>query len=940
MNAVNTVPEPAPSGEPVIKHPDDYTGPMFSREVIEEFQKFSKEPWLAVVRRASTWHYHTQQNPTLPKVEELTPFDVPAVRAIRGISPGETWEQFAKKCNLNLSRRLDETNPWLPGFVNKSDDRPTSWNRSNAGSPLADNAGCQEAFVKMLKEDCPFGASTGLGAAGNTLAHSAIGTMVTEDIVTLGEIVDQLAKLHRFWFKPLGAEYLDAEFRYGKHLCLLTGLGFGVVRAVASRLKDYYEGLDFWETCHEDQLRESAMVARRIHGYPMGLLRVDGAKLTAFLERRSCAPGDWFTLVILTHILKYARFSHVSDRGCPVVQVIRDGRRNLFYLDATQLRASFGMSQNTKLRIDVLKALGLPTSVNADFPPPSTSVLGIFDMLRPTDLCELRSLDDLIHLAVPRAVELVPTMKYIGEYMFVDYGIGATNVAHIDYDSGKVVIEEILTGLDIGAIQWPEGALTKSELMTWKSCLPKEVKPMLPSETVFKYIRNCNDLGMVRARNAIFDTWILLNLARPKLAGTKLGNSMVNEYPIGMILPMGHTKEETTNQGKTNLGRIMLHTICPNVPVIIPSRSSSAPAQRAAASPLDDYGTAIYDEFQLPSSHEHFLAQAGLQSLATGGTVTPGRAMENSKGVKLKHSMVICAKISAFPVDIRNRSFCFFMDTIDDKSRCTDEELTIIGTGVAASTVRMNALAWMDRIGFVEKLNTIVPKASKHNRFSAFIAVAVALCQAAGGTEKEVYDYFEACANKCEDQHLKATESGLADEIGANGEFSARHFFSQCTVSTLEIIARNDGKMWGAAEMLRKMVEDQDQRRYSDVLREYHIKESTAVQKFCNAVKDGKMVIDGWKIESYHDPRSPTEKRRYYRMVRGNFNCDPTAPSAEELNAHFKAGEAPVAAQAPTGTQADVIKDNLKRDTASDIKDVAQNPDKYGSDKPQPNRNK
>lgn len=912
-------------GEPVIKNPDDYTGPMFSREVIEEFQKFSKEPWLAIVRRASTWNYYTQQNPTLPKVEELTPFDVPAVRAIRGISPGETWEQFAKKCNLNLSRRLDETNPWLPGFVNKSDDRPTSWNRSNAGTPLETSEGCQMAFVKELKEVCPYGASPGLGAAGNALAHSAIGTMVSEDVTTLGEIVDQLAKLHRFWFKPLGAEYLDAEFRYGKHLCLLAGLGFNVIRAVAMTLKDFYEGWDFYATCTDEQLRESVMVARRIHGYPIGLLRMDGAKLTDFLENRGCVPGDWFTICVLLHVLKYARFSY-RGRGkvASVIQVIVDGRRNVLELDGSQVDCAFGMSKNIKLRTDVLKALGLPTSVPAQngsgFATPAARIMAIFDMLRPSDLCKLRSLDDLNHIAVPRAVQLVPTMKYIGEYLFVDYGVGVTNVARIDYNSGKVVVEDILTGLDIGAIGWPEGELTKADLMTWKSCLPKEVIPQLPSETVFKYIRNCNDLGMPRARNAIFDTWILLNLARPKLAGTKLGNAMVNEYPIGMILPMGHTKEETTNQGKTNLGRIMLHTICPNVPVIIPSRSSSAPAQRAAASSLDEYGTALYDEFQLPSSHEHFLAQAGLQSLATGGTVTPGRAMENSKGVKLKHSMVICAKIGAFPVDIRNRSFCFFMDTIDDNSRCTDEELTIIGTGVAASTVRMNALAWMDRIDFVEKLNAIVPKASKHNRFSAFIAVAVALCQANGGTEKEVYDYFEACANKCEDQHIKATESGLADEIGANGEFSARHFFNQCTVSTLEIIARKDGKLWGAAEMLRKMVEDQDQRRFSDVLREYHIKESTAVQKFVRGVMDGKMVIDGWKVESHEHPGKMSTKtngskshRRYYRLTQAEDHA-------------YVAG----------GISKEDFAESMKRDTSADIRSVAANPEAFMSDKPLP----
>lgn len=195
MNAVNTAPTPAPSGVPVIENADDYTGPMFSREVIEEFQKFSKEQWIAVVRRAAIWHYYTTINTTLPKVEELTPFDVPAVRAIRSIGENETWEQFAKKCNLNLARRLDETNPWLPGFVNKSDDRPTSWNRSNAGTPLESNGAVQEAFVKELKDVCPFGAASALGAAGHTLAHSAIGTMPTEDVATLGEVIETLMDL-------------------------------------------------------------------------------------------------------------------------------------------------------------------------------------------------------------------------------------------------------------------------------------------------------------------------------------------------------------------------------------------------------------------------------------------------------------------------------------------------------------------------------------------------------------------------------------------------------------------------------------------------------------------------------------------------------------------------------------------------------------------------
>ena len=843
-----------PEGPPVITDANQYTGPLFKADLLEVFRAYLKEKWVATVQRAATWNYYSNLHPTLPKIHDLTPFDVPAIMAIRNINAGETWPEFAKRCNLKLERRNDENNPWLPSFVSKNPDNPTSWNRSIADTPLETNQGVQVAFVKLLKDASPYGGGTGLtGSVDLSKAFSAVGTMPTDDIPILGEILDAFLDLHRFWFRPLGADYLDPEFHYGKPLCLLGGLGFNSIRVAAQKLRPCYEGWDYWESCTDEKLHESVLSARRIHGYPLALLRIDASTLTNFLIRWDCAPGDWFTPSILLHILKYARFSY-RGRGTesPVIQIIRDGHRNLIPLDRSQLSQEFGMNANIKLRTDLLHALGLPASV----PSGQTSscaearILSIINMLRPSDLCKLRAVDELTHLAIPKAVRLVPTMKHVGEYMFVDYGVGATNVARIDYETGDVVIEDVLTGLDIGAINWPECEMTDAERMTWAACLPKKVEPMLPSETVFKYVHNCNDLGFKRARDAVFNAWVVVDLCRNHLAGSELGNALVVEFPIAMILPMGHTKDDTTNQGKTNLGRIMMHAVCPNVPVIIPSRSSSAPAQRAAASPLDEFGTAFYDEFQLPSSHEHFLAQAGLQSLATGGTVTPGRALENSKGYKLKHSMVICAKISAFPVDIRNRSFCFFMDVLTDETRCSDKELAIIGTGVASNTVRMNAMAWIEKIDFVEKIKKFMPRATKYNRFPAFTAVAIALCCAKGGTEQELFDYFEACSLKCEDQHAKSTESGLSDEIGANGQLCFIRYLTSCSEKTLaELSAASKAVPMTAQDMCLALIQDSNARRYEHVLREYHASTRSAETRFALQVKAGKLVRDGHRAD-------------------------------------------------------------------------------------------
>jgi hypothetical protein len=315
-----------------------------------------------------------------------------------------------------------------------------------------------------------------------------------------------------------------------------------------------------------------------------------------------------------------------------------------------------------------------------------------------------------------------------------------------------------------------------------------------------------------------------------------------------MVLPMGHTKEETTNQGKTNLACIMMHSVCPGVPVTIASRSTSAPSQRTAAWPLARYGAAIYDEFQLPSSHDHFLAQAGLQSFATGSEGGPGQVLENHGAIKLKHPMAICAKIAAFPPDVINRSLCFFMDKLTAESRCTDEELTIIGTGVAANTIRMNALAWIREVNFVEKVKDMLPKSTDDCRFGAYYTVMVALCRAKGGTEQDVIDYLRTCKLKCEDQHRKASQSGLADEIGANGTLDVLRYLEECSEFTInEIIREQDirKKIWRSTELVKTIIEDNGTRRFNDVLKEYHIKESAVVAKFAGMAAEGKLVIDG-----------------------------------------------------------------------------------------------
>ena len=461
-----------------------------------------------------------------------------------------------------------------------------------------------------------------------------------------------------------------------------------------------------------------------------------------------------------------------------------------------------------------------------------------------------------------------------------------------------------------------------AELATWKACLPKKVELKLPSETTFHYVRNCNDLGFPRARNALFDALVLMNVCRREMAGSIMGNSLVAEFPIAMVLPMGHTKEETTNQGKTNLARIMINAIRPGVPVTIASRSSSAPAQRAAAFPLEAYGTAIYDEFQLPTSHDHFLAQAGLQSLCTGGVATPGRANENSEGVKLKFSFAICAKISAFPPDIRNRAMCFFMDILDDKSRCSNEEMLVITTNVASNTVRMNAVAWAKRINFVDKIKDMEPMGSPHFRFAAFLRCAVSLCIAGGGTEQEVYDYLAACSKKCDDQHAKATESGLSDDIGANSAFSMVYYFDNISDHSLGILENASlTKAYTAQDLAFEIIKNGESRRIENVRREYgNIKEAAITARFFREVSEGKLINGDYKVVFAEYSGATSKKtngtessRKRYRVIRQQ-DCGPVdgSPTAHDLEAH------------------------LKQDTVALIQDLANHPEKYRYDKPTP----
>lgn len=774
--------------------------------------------------------------PDAPDVDAIVPADIYAVLTINNYDAEnkETWAEFvARKTKINISR-AEAHDPFLANWNSKNETKQNPW-VGDTGELAAEY---QEAVNRALRHAAPI--STGEDPM------EAVGTPPISEDGILKDIVASLSVVSPIVAEGMGESTDDnmVEFRWSRALVMLAGLGFDSLRFFAKKMSRTESEWDYWATCTDHELRTDVLKAREVSGYPMALLRADYVAL-----QRICADGTlsprWIKASLAVHIFKYVRLIENYKDGKPALWMAHKGSFAHVLFDNEAMTQTLADPINRNLRQSICMHLGIRQERGRNRQDIDEKIDQVLARLHPCDFARVRDLKTSPYLIVPPAVKICAAHERKVEYKWIDTGIEVTGVAAIDLETGKVE-ETVIDGPATISLNWPRGYMTEADNKTWWANLPRVVTPLLPSQFIKLIVRNICTLGHPNGYYPLLDAAILIDLIREELAGTTVGNSLVTEYPLMMIYPMGHTKETTTNQGKTNLARIIGNIFANGLPVTPCSKSPSAPAQRVMSSGMERYGTAIIDEFQLPESHDHFLAQAGLQSFATGSKGGPGRVGENSEGFKLQHPLLFTCKIAAFPPDVRNRTIPTFMDIVTDESRCSPEDLSLMTSGKLSYAIRLAALMWIHKTEFIQKVSALRLAQGKL-RYDGHMTVATHL---AGGDATAINAYLIDAEAQCEHQMLLADASGLADNIGVAGKFDPYYFFCECSDLTLKIVCdMTNSDQVTCLPSMKAIIEDNGSRKFADIVRANGGKERSLLLQWSDAIKNGIMERpDGWKL--------------------------------------------------------------------------------------------
>lgn len=234
------------------------------------------------------------------------------------------------------------------------------------------------------------------------------------------------------------------------------------------------------------------------------------------------------------------------------------------------------------------------------------------------------------------------------------------------------------------------------------------------ADILMRSFTNLNTLGEPEGYKALINAILTIDLARKDLEGSAIGEVIAQEYPLLYVLPMG----STFSCGKSTFGRELGRALVPDLPLTIMNQSEAAAAQHELADTIKTHGTAALDAFQIPNSSAHFLNGAGLQALATGASVAPGKVSEDDEGVHLSHPLVLIGKAALAPESIVLRAVPTFLGELRDFS---PESFPSHAIGDA---VRQAHLQWMQDTKCVEHMRQYLMMESDLFRFYGHYTLA------------------------------------------------------------------------------------------------------------------------------------------------------------------------------------------------------------------------
>jgi len=812
----------------------------FSEDFINALKKtehVKPEDIQALLEEYKTWRTTC---PGAPEPKDLIPDHSPTVmgRESFNLASNDNWDNFHRRIKNQVEVEKDAQNPFIPFWHSKSPDKPTPWVK-DTGEKLSSD--CQGKLSLHFR---------GVTPLLNDKVENLLDLLPVEsdDIQTYDSIVETMTHFLPIYVSPMG-DYSDIDWRWSKTLCILAGLGMRGVRIFAKRMAETSEEDEWnhWATCDDAELKQEIIKSRSTSYYPFGLLRTDYPKIVRILENHSAEKvPTWLQVLLLTHIIKHTRF-YPNYNGHPAIFAAYRTTSSMIQLHDSCIAQHLNSPANQSVLQTLCSILDVHLGTTKSRTPLQIVAKACFKHILPCQLARPVDLSYHPDLIPPPGVTFSLAFEKRSEYRWINPGILVNNVGSIDTNTGIVTPRSYISGSKALTLNWPRREVPEDEMATWFANLPKEVKPELPSTILRRHIRNINDLGYPEGFNALVDSLILTNLVRRQLAGSEIGKLIRIEFPIVVILPVRGEKDAATNQGKTNVARILCGALVPGIPVMQVVRGSSPPSQRSMATTLEQYGTAIYDEFVLPSGFDHFLNQQGLQLLATGGVATPGKALENSPGVQLKYPLFLVCKFDSFPPDIKNRMLPIFLEELNSDTRSNQNELGLIMTGLIGMQVRLSALAWIKEHDFIAKVRAGTARSGEFFRYNGHVSVAEAMT----GRMYPIQDYLMAAKAQCDKQYLEADMTGLIADVGGTGSFDTKYFFETCQDETLgTLFATAKVRPLRVLDTLRAIIEDGGRRSFDSVLRQHNIREHSAVVRFTQQLeKRGAYAKHGWVLE-------------------------------------------------------------------------------------------
>jgi len=827
--------------------------PEFPPEIRHFLKKIQRQSDETIATLTTLYLSQQPEIEGMPRIGALTEADAVAVELLPSYSTTQdkNWAGLRARADRCKQHEDDAGNPMLPRWISKTDDRQSPW--LNDMGMISDTA--KSALTTICRMASPH---------KNARWQDLLGLAPTDNMDFLEDICHAICNQNPFFIRDLG-EGPDPDWRWCMTMAMLGGLGTAAVRRILLSKSGIEEDLDFWVNCTEEELTRDILKCQQISGVPIALLRCEWPRIQRALAEEDFTGPDGKPHVpqtmiacMLVHVFKHCRFILNSDPDENRVVVAHKGSFGRY--DIPKVDQPFLSGTNKALARDICYALGFPFPNGKNDNWVAKAVTAIFSVLKPSDLPLTRpSSEKCVYIPAP-STYMMQMKERASASKWVDTGVAVRNVAYIDLETGDVDKDYFVTGADTIMYDWPKRMTDASVVRNWRAQLPTKIVPELGADVIMRRILNVNTLGETEGYKALINAVLTADLGRQALAGSLLGGLLTQEYPLLYVLPMGHTMETTTNQGKTNFGRIIGSALVQSVTVTKMNMSSSAPAQRTIAVPLELYGMAIFDEFQIPSDSAHFLDAGGIQALATGVSVSPGKAGENHPGLWLRHPLVLVSKVAVAPEDIINRSIPTFMDVLTAATRAQGKELTELMTPTAGMLVRLAHLMYMKKTNLIDKLMQLDQESSPTFRFDGHYTIARQF-----GSVESIDAYILKARDQMRAQHTEAERSGLVDQVGMSHRFDPKWFFNACAEDTLQMLClRSSADKLGAlsaASALREIIENGNERRLDAVLNSFRIKEFTANRSFIDLLlKDGSWTRPGWKITYVPKDKSTIKK--------------------------------------------------------------------------------